>query len=116
MGQNSVSFLLTALLVTQASIAYSATKANRPPVYETSVDRPYVVLGEIKDNLRKPFAFLADPSKEKIFAELWERGKKMGAEAVIYARFGETRRTLFNHGLTPIAGTAIKYTDKPRAE
>lgn len=85
-------------------------------VYEGDVARPYVVVGEIRDNLRKPFAFMASPTKEKIYAEIWERARKMGADAVINARFGETRRTPFNHGRTPISGTAIKYTDDVKSQ
>lgn len=81
------------------------------PVFEGNIDRSYVVVGEIKDNLRKHFAFQANPTKEKIYAEIWERGRKMGADAVIHAKYGETRRTLFNNGRTPISGTAIRYTD-----
>lgn len=87
-----------------------AQTGNAVPVFEGDADRPYVVVGEIKDNLRKHFAFQANPSKEKIYAELWERARKMKAEAVIFAKFGETKGTLFNHGRTPIAGTAIRYT------
>jgi uncharacterized protein YbjQ (UPF0145 family) len=79
------------------------------PVFEGDVERPYEVIGEIKDNLRKPLAFMPDPSREKILAEIWERGRKMGADAVINARFGATEKTLFNHGRTPISGTAIKF-------
>ena len=81
------------------------------PVFRGDVKRPYVVVGQIKDNLRKPFAFLPNPTAEKILAEIWERARKMGADAVINARFGKTERTMFNHGRTPISGTAIKYTD-----
>ena len=81
------------------------------PVYEGDVRRPYVVIGKIDDNLRKHFAFQANPTKIKIYAEIWERGRKMGADAVINAKFGQTVGTLFNHGRTPISGTAIKYTD-----
>jgi hypothetical protein len=81
------------------------------PVFAGDVTRPYVVIGEVNDNLRKPFAFMASPTKDKIYAEIWERARKMGADAVINARFGETQRTMFDHGRTPISGTAIKYTD-----
>ena len=81
------------------------------PVYEGEVDRPYIVIGKIDDNLRKHFAFQADPTKERIYAEIWERAQKIKADAVIHAKYGETRRTLFDHGRTPISGTAIKYTD-----
>lgn len=85
------------------------TETAAVPVFEGGVKRPYIVVGQIVDNLRKPFAFMANPTQEKIYAEIWERAKKMGADAVINARFGETKRTLFNHGSTPISGTAIKY-------
>ncbi len=89
----------------------TASIATAIPVFEGGAERPYVVVGEIHDNLRKPFAFMPNPSKEKIRAEIWERARKMGADAVINARFGQTERTMFNHGRTPISGTAIKYTD-----
>lgn len=84
---------------------------NSAPVFEGTVDRQYVVVGEIRDNLRKSFSFQANPTKERIYAELWERARKMGADAVIYAKYGETKVTLFNNGRTPISGTAIRYTD-----
>ena len=82
------------------------------PVFAGDSDKAYRVIGVINDNLRKPFAFMANPTQEKIYAEIWERGRKMGADAVINARFGATKRTLFNHGSTPISGTAIKYTSE----
>ena len=81
------------------------------PVYEGDIGQSYSIIGKIDDNLRKHFAFQANPTKEKIYAEIWERGRKMGADAVIHAKYGETRRTLFNNGRTPISGTAIRYTD-----
>lgn len=84
------------------------------PVFKGDSQRPYIVVGEIKDNLRKPFALMANPSEDKILAEIWERARKMGADAVINARFGKTERTILNHGRTPISGTAIKYTDGNR--
>ena len=111
-------FLVFVLLVTtpfyaghsESRDAISAVEAG-VPVFEGNVKRPYVVVGQINDNLRKPFAFLPNPTVEKILAEIWECARKMGADAVINARFGKTERTLLNHGRTPISGTAIKYTD-----
>lgn len=81
------------------------------PVFEGEIDRPYRIIGKIDDNLRKHFAFQANPTKEKIYAEIWERGRKMGADAVINVKYGPTVGTPFNHGRTPISGTAIRYTD-----
>jgi hypothetical protein len=81
------------------------------PVFAGDVKRPYRIIGEIRDNLRKHFAFQESPTEEKIYAEIWERARKLGADAVINARYGATERTMFNHGRTPISGTAIKFTD-----
>lgn len=109
-------FLALSLSLPVALQARGGSEAaeGQVPVFEGDVARPYVVVGEIRDNLRKPFAFLASPSKEKILEEIWERARKMGADAVINARFGATKRTMFDHGRTPISGTAIKYTDGQR--
>lgn len=85
------------------------------PVYNGDVNRPYRVIGEIKDNLRKHFAFQADPTEQKVHAELWERGRKMGADAVIHARYGPTKGTMINLGRTPISGIAIKFLDGSEA-
>jgi hypothetical protein len=110
-------FLLLAVMAVgkQAIADKAAVQANAeiadPPVYAGDLDRPYRVIGEIRDNLRKHFAFQADPTQEKIYAELWERGRKMGADAVINARYGATERTMFNHGRTPISGTAVKFLE-----
>ncbi len=109
--------VLTAFLL--AGWAHLATAESEPadqktidvPVYEGGVQRSYIVIGQIKDNLRKHFAFQPTPTKAQIFAEIWERAEKMGADAVIDARFGPTKATLFDHGRTPISGTAIKFTD-----
>ena len=81
------------------------------PVFEGDVGRHYRIIGKIDDNLRKHFAFQPNPTKAKIYAEIWERGRKIGADAVIYAKYGPTVGTLFNHGRTPISGVAIKFTD-----
>ena len=98
----------------QLAAAESVTAERKTidvPVYEGGVRRSYIVIGQIKDNLRKHFAFQPAPTKAEIFAEIWERAEKMGADAVIDARFGPTKATLFDHGRTPISGTAIKFTD-----
>lgn len=105
--------------IMQPAVALDDTdRSDRPttaiPVFEGDSDRPYRVIGEIRDNLRKHFAFQKNPTKEKIYAELWERGRKMGADAVINARFGPTQATPFNHGRTPISGLAIKFDELGR--
>lgn len=108
-----VMFVLVSSCLANVADAKATQNVNVsvPPVYAGDVTRPYRIIGEIKDNLRKHFAFQESPTEEKIYAEIWERAQKLGADAVINARYGATERTLFNHGRTPISGTAIKFTD-----
>jgi hypothetical protein len=112
-----ISMLLILMLSSPLLSSSADAKTTRdgkvavPPVYAGDVERPYRIIGEIRDNLRKHFAFQESPTEEKIYAEIWERARKLGADAVINARYGATERTMFNHGRTPISGTAIKFTD-----
>ncbi|HEX7857685.1 MAG TPA: hypothetical protein VF503_28750 [Sphingobium sp.] len=47
------------------------------PVFPYDVtDRPYKVLGDVKAGVRKATIFSKAPSQDKIYRELWERGKK----------------------------------------
>lgn len=73
-------------------------------------DRPYQVVGEVKAGVRKATAFSKSPSQAKIYRELWERAEKLGADAVINARYGDAHVTAFSWGKTNATGTAIRFT------
>lgn len=73
-------------------------------------DHPYEVVGEIKAGVRKATLFSAEASQKKIYEELWERAEKLGADAVINARYGESRVSGFSWGKTDATGTAIRFT------
>jgi len=81
------------------------------PVFPYDItDRPYTVLGEVKAGVRKATAFSKSPSQKKIYAELWERAKKLGADAVIKASYGDAHVSAFSWGKANATGTAIKFT------
>lgn len=80
-----------------------------PVVAGDITDRPYRVIGVIETNVRKATAFSKDPSEEKIFRELWERAEKMGADAVVNAKYGGPRVTLMSWGASKATGQAIKF-------
>jgi hypothetical protein len=64
------------------------------PVFPHDItDRPYRVLGEVKAGVRKATMFSKSPSQAKIYRELWERGRKLGADAVIKASYGDAHVT-----------------------
>jgi hypothetical protein len=54
----------------------------------TSPIKPYREIGQTPAGVRKATMFSGSPSHEKVFRELRERGKKMGADAVIKASYG----------------------------
>ena len=81
------------------------------PVIQGDVtDRPYRVIGHITKTIRKQTAFSRNATFEKVQKELWERGKEMGADAIINASFGETHiNAAFSFGASEARGTAIKF-------
>jgi uncharacterized protein YbjQ (UPF0145 family) len=72
-------------------------------------DRPYKVLGEVKAGVRKATVFSKEVSQAKIYRNLWERAEKLGADAVINAKYGESHVSAFSWGKTNATGTAIKF-------
>ena len=86
------------------------------PVFPNDItDRPYTVIGEVKAGVRKATVFSKEASQGKIYRELWERAEKMGADAVINARYGDSHISAFSWGKTNATGTAIKFTTTPAA-
>lgn len=82
------------------------------PVFPYDItDRPYKVLGDVKAGVRKATIFSKAPSQEKIYRELWERGEKLGADAVIKAQYGDAHVTAFSWGSSSATGVAIKFID-----
>ena len=86
------------------------------PVFATDLpDHPYTVVGEVQAKVRKATLFSKPASQEKIYRELWERGAKLGADAVIKANYGDSHVTALSWGSTTATGTAVKFNDGPNA-
>lgn len=73
------------------------------------VDRPYRVLGPVRATVRKTTIFDKRISEAKIFKELWERGRRMGADAVIFAEYADPETELGKVGAREASGRAIKF-------
>lgn len=80
-----------------------------PVVAGDITDRPYRVLGTVNKGVRKATLFSKSASEEKVYRELWESAKKMGADAVINAQYGESRITGMSWGAREARGQAIKF-------
>lgn len=117
-----------AAAITSACSAYADTPKDTKyvvvneevglPVFPYDItDRPYKVLGEIKTSVRKATIFSKAPSQDKIYRELWERGQKMGADAVIKAGYGDAHVTALSWGASTATGIAVKFLEPaPAAE
>lgn len=89
---------------------YASLMSNPVPVTTGDIsDRPYRVLGHVERNVRKATLFSKAPSQGKLERELWERGKKLGADAVINARYGDEKITAISWGANKVEGDAIKF-------
>jgi len=82
------------------------------PVFPYDItDRPYTVIGEVKAGVRKATIFSAEASQNKIYAELWERAEKLGADAVVKASYGDSHVSAFSWGKSNATGIAVKFID-----
>jgi len=80
------------------------------PVFPYDItDRPYKIVGPVKAGVRKATIFSKEPSQKKIYKEVWERGRKMGADAVVNVSYGDSHVTAFSWGKTNALGFAIKF-------
>ena len=120
--------ILAAALAAPAAAPLAPAAAKKPyifkivneqygvPVFPGDItDRPYVVVGEVKAGVRKATVFSGAASEKKIYRELWERAEKMGADAVINAKYGESHVALTSWGKTNATGTAVRFTDTSAA-
>lgn len=83
------------------------------PVFAYDItDRPYEVVGEVKAGVRKATVFSKEASQEKIYKELWERADKLGADAVINAKYGDSHISAMSWGKTNATGTAVRFVTK----
>ena len=112
--------LVCALFAAMVPVQADAGKAPRTfiinndavgvPVFPNDItDRHYTVIGEVKAGVRKATVFSAEPSQKKIYAELWERADKLGADAVIKVTYGDSHISAMSWGKTNAVGTAIKF-------
>tara|TARA_Y100001001_G_scaffold5602_1_gene5707 strand:+ start:607 stop:1113 length:507 start_codon:yes stop_codon:yes gene_type:complete len=80
------------------------------PVFPYDItDRPYMVVKPVKAGVRKATIFSKEPSQEKIYKELWERGEKIGADVVVNVTYGDSHVSAFSWGKTNAMGIAIRF-------
>lgn len=93
-----------------APSTYESVRALGVPVVAGDITgRPYRVLGEVRASVRKATVFSRSPSQAHVYRELWERGERLGADAVINAQYGDAHITALSWGARTATGQAIKF-------
>lgn len=93
-----------------------APVASRPAadviVTENDItDRKYRPLGDVKVTVRKANIFAADPAREKVAQALREESARLGADAVVLARYGTVGIGLVSWGQMDGAGRAVRFVE-----
>jgi hypothetical protein len=73
-------------------------------------NRPYQIIKDIDVTVSKPNVFADDPTQAQVAAELKKRAAEMGADAVIFVRYGALGMGLFNWGEMKGRGRAVVFT------
>lgn len=78
---------------------------------ENITDRKYISLGEIDVSVNKLTVFHSDPKKEDVNKKLKEEASKLGADAVIFVRYGTVGMTMWSYGSLNGKGRAVKFVE-----
>lgn len=73
--------------------------------------RKYTPLGDISVTVNKTTIFHPDPTPALVNEKLREEAAKLGANAVIYVRYGQQGISAFSWGSLNGKGRAIRFTD-----
>lgn len=97
--------------VKQSEAAPVKTAPQRIVITEGDItDRAYTVLGDISVTVNKTTIFNADPTREMVNAKLREEAANLGADAVIFVRYGTVGISMMSWGSLDGKGRAIKFT------
>ncbi|MGE0253928.1 MAG: hypothetical protein AB7N54_15965 [Alphaproteobacteria bacterium] len=73
-------------------------------------DRKYLSLGDISVSVSKNTIFDSDPTRKLVDEKLREEAAALGADAVVFARYGAVGITLFSWGSMEGKGRAVQFT------
>ncbi|NYT81422.1 hypothetical protein H0A70_07955 [Alcaligenaceae bacterium] len=96
----------------ESSATISAKSPEEVKVYETDVaGRRYESLGDLNVTVNKTTLFHPNPTKELVEKKLREKAAAMGADAVIFATYGNVGVSFMSWGSMDGRGRAIRFLD-----
>lgn len=103
--------------VSPATTSQGAAPALARPAAEIVViendvtNRRYKSLGDVKVTVRKVTIFDGDPTREKVAQSLREEAARLGADAVVLARYGTVGIGFMSWGQMDGAGRAVRFVE-----
>lgn len=108
----STSSVDTKQVATNASAQTTSSKITADKVKITDgdlVDTKYVLLGDLTVNVNKTTLFHPNPTPQLVNDKLREKAAEMGADAVIFFRYGDGGISLLSWGSLEGKGRAVRY-------
>lgn len=72
-------------------------------------DRKYAVIGDIAVTVNKTTVFHDDPTREQVDGKLREEAAALGADAVIFVRYGTVGMSMMSWGSLDGKGRAVRF-------
>ena len=95
--------------VRPTEVSPTASRPNAIVITEGDItDRRYSVLGDISVTVNKTTMFHPDPTRDQVNDRLREEAAKVGADAVIFVRYGTLGISALSWGSLDGKGRAIK--------
>jgi hypothetical protein len=95
-----------------SSVSTSAIFSQEIIILESDIpDRKYKILGDIDVTVNKTTIFHSDPTREMVDKKLRQEAIKLGADAVIFVRYGVVGISLMSWGSQNGKGRAIVFSD-----
>jgi|SRR5450830_107877 len=96
----------------KAAIATQTSKKSPSDVRITDTDLPdtkYVAIGDITVTVNKTTIFHPDPTREMVNEKLKEKGAELGADAVLFVRYGNGGISMMSWGSLEGKGRAVRF-------
>lgn len=96
----------------KAAIATQTSKKSPSDVRITDTDLPdvkYAPIGDITVTVNKTTIFHPDPTREMVNEKLKEKGAELGADAVIFVRYGNGGISMMSWGSLEGKGRAVRF-------
>lgn len=85
-------------------------------IREDITDHPYRVIAEVQADASQLLRFSGRPTNKKLAEELWDEAQKLGADAVLNARYSDLETSGLTYAQRRAYGQAVRFLTPAEAE